>query len=351
MPSRYLKTASLFALVAAVGCKPAYEAKFVTSEAVTKLDAKLQEVISTTITDKCGTPATPKLLGDEKKPLDQLTTGRDLYLKHCQQCHGQSGDGNGVSAKYLYPRPRDYRKGVFKFTSTPYGAKPRREDLIRTLDTGIPGSSMPTFKLLPKRERELLVDYVLMLTHRGELEGQLAYEAEAEEEIDPDNVPDLIASVLRGWSDAEQNEVHPLTPQPYAFTAENVEAGKKAFLSKGCSKCHGEDGRGQTKDNIGKDAWGFPTKAADLTSGLLHGGKRPIDVYRRIISGINGTPMPGFRTILEQEPDTIWNLTAYVLHVTNLRREGTVPEPGAFSKNTPESGNATVPDSTATGAE
>ncbi len=351
MPSLDLKTAGVLAMFALAGCKPAYESKFVTSEAVTKLDAKLQDVIGGTLTDKCGTPATPKLLGDDKKTLDQLTAGRDLYLKHCQQCHGQSGDGNGVAGKYLYPRPRDYRKGVFKFTSTPYGSKPRRDDLVRTIDTGIPGSSMPSFKLLPKRERDLLIDYVLILTHRGELEEQLAYEAATEEEIDPNNVPDLIASVLRGWNDAEQNEVHPLTPQPYAFTAEHVEAGKKAFLSKGCSKCHGEDGRGQTKDNLGKDAWGFATKAADLTSGLLHGGKRPIDIYRRIISGINGTPMPGFRTILEQEPDTIWNLAAYVLHVTNLRREGTVPEPGPFSKTTPESGNAVVLDPAVAGAE
>lgn len=349
MPSHYLKAAGLMALIAAGGCKPAYEAKFVSSEAVTKLDAKLQDAVNSTLLEQCGTPSTPKLLGDDKKPLDQLVAGRDLYLKHCQQCHGQSGDGNGVAAKYLYPRPRDYRKGVFKFTSTPFGSKPRREDLIRTLDAGVPGSSMPSFKLLPKRERELILDYVLVLTHRGEVEGQLVYEAEAEEEIDPDNVPGIIASVLRTWTDAEQNEVHPLTPQPYVFTAEHVKAGQKAFLSKGCSKCHGEDGRGQTKDNIGKDAWGFATKAADLTAGLLHGGKRPIDVYRRIVSGINGTPMPGFRSVLEQEPDTIWNLTAYVLHVTNLRREGTVPEPGTFHRNTPESGNVDIP--AATGAE
>lgn len=350
MPSGYLKSACLMALLAAVGCKPAYEAKFVTSEAVTKLDAKLQDTVHATLTERCGTPSAPKLLSDPKRAADQIATARDLYLKHCQQCHGQSGDGNGVSAKFLYPRPRDYRNGIFKFTSTPYGAKPRREDLIRTLDTGIPGSSMPTFRLLPKRERELLVDYVLLLTYRGDLEGKLAYEAEAEEEISADVVPELVTGILGSWAEAEQNEVHPLTPQPYAFTAENVAAGKAAFLSKGCSKCHGEDGRGQTKDNIGKDIWGFPTKAADLTSGLLHGGKRPIDIYRRIISGINGTPMPGFRTILEKEPETIWNLTAYVLHVTNLRRTGVVPEPGAFNRNTPESGTATLPDATG-GAE
>ena len=69
--------------------------------------------------------------------------------------------------------------------------------------------------------------------------------------------------------------------------------------------------------------WGFSTRAADLTSGMLHGGQEPIDIYRRIMNGINGTPMPGFKSALEAEPETIWNLVAYVLHVSNRRREGT----------------------------
>ncbi len=33
--------------------------------------------------------------------------------------------------------------------------------------------------------------------------------------------------------------------------------------------------------------------------------------------------MPGFKSALEAEPETIWNLVAYVLHVSNRRREGT----------------------------
>lgn len=333
----------LLTLIALAGCKPKIDATFVVSEAVKKLDTKLQAAVASTLTQNCGTPATPKMLSDQKRSAEHITSGRDLYLKHCQQCHGQSGDGDGPAGKYLYPRPRDYRKGVFKFTSTPYGAKPRREDLVRTLDVGVPGTSMPSFRLLPKLERERLVDHVLLLSQRGELEGLLAYEATAEDEIDPDVIPDLVGGINNGWKNAERTEVHPLTPQPYEFTAEQVAAGKAAFLTKGCSKCHGEDGRGQMKENIGKDLWGFPTKAADLTSGLLHGGKRPIDIYRRILSGISGTPMPSFRTVLEQEPETIWNLTAYVLHVTNLRRRGIAPEPGVFNAKTPESGNVDIP--------
>jgi hypothetical protein len=33
--------------------------------------------------------------------------------------------------------------------------------------------------------------------------------------------------------------------------------------------------------------------------------------------------MPGFKSALESEPETIWNLVSYVLSVSNRRREGT----------------------------
>jgi cytochrome c oxidase cbb3-type subunit 2 len=112
------------------------------------------------------------------------------------------------------------------------------------------------------------------------------------------------------------------------ITADHVRAGKEAFLTKGCSKCHGDDGRGQTKENIGVDSWGFPTKAADLTSGMLRGGTESLDIYRHIDSGINGTPMPSFRSSLQQEPETVWNLVAYVLYLSNERRNGAIPPAG-----------------------
>ena len=95
----------------------------------------------------------------------------------------------------------------------------------------------------------------------------------------------------------------------------------------GCSQCHGEDGRGQMATNVGTDSWGNPTKAADLTSGMLRGGTDPLDIYRHIDAGINGTPMPSFHATLEKEPETIWSLVAYVLTVADSRRSGAIPMP------------------------
>jgi mono/diheme cytochrome c family protein len=192
---------------------------------------------------------------------------------------------------------------------------------------------MPAFNLLPAKEIDAVVDYVLVLTHRGELEIQLAGEAEASEELPEDVVADLKNLVMERWTEAETKGTYPLTPQS-KFTAEQVVAGRKEFLTRGCSKCHGEDGRGQTPDNLRgdlKDAWGHATKAADLTSGLLHGGRRPEDVYRRIFNGITGTPMPSFQQVLSSEPETFWNLVSYVLYVSNRRRAGEIPEAGLMA--------------------
>lgn len=326
---------ALLSALAFAGCHRAEAPRFVASAGATKLKAEIKSAVETELVKQTGSYLNPKLLSEPGDAPVDLAHGQLVYQQRCVQCHGVSGDGDGPSGKYMYPRPRDYRKGVFKFSSTPYGYRPLREDLLRTIRLGIRGTSMPNFNLLPEQDLQAVVDYVLMLARRGELEEQLVALADAEDEVDPELVKtDLIPTVLKRWIDSEAAEVLPVTPQP-RFTTEHVERGKKAFLTRGCSKCHGEDGRGQTKDNRGADLWGFPTRAADLTSGMLHGGNRPVDIYRRIYGGINGTPMPSFALLLKEEPETIWDLVAYVTSVSNQRRKGNTPEPGPINPYVP----------------
>lgn len=310
------------------GCsRKAERETFVTSKQVAALDPKFRGKVRDILEEQCGTPAALKLLGGTPSDAANLKRGAAVYVRYCRQCHGTSGDGNGPAGRYMNPRPRDYRAGIFKFTSTTYGAKPLRDDLIRTIRRGVIGTSMPSFDLLSKADVEAVVDYVMALTHRGELEAQLAEAAEFDGDVDPARVPELTEAILKKWKAAPSQVVYPASPMP-EFSVETVKAGKEAFLSKGCSKCHGDDGRGQTKENIGVDAWGNPTKAADLTSGMLRGGTEPIDLYRHVDSGINGTPMPSFRNAFQQEPQTMWNLVSYVLYLSNRRRVGEVPEAG-----------------------
>lgn len=328
----------MFLLLA--GCARETPVTFSSSEQTAKFSEELQQDMRAALAEFAGTHVEPKLIGDATVSRQTLKLGQYVYEQRCVQCHGVSGDGAGPVAASMYPRPRDYRLGIFKFTSTPYGERPLRADLIRTVTRGIHGTSMPSFKLLPEEEIEAVVDYVMVLTQRGELEAQLVELVDFEEAVDLEMVKEeSIPAVIRRWSDAAGSEVSPLTSQP-VFTPEHVERGREAFLSEqlSCKKCHGEDGRGQTPDNLAgnlRDIWGNPTRAADLSAGILHGGQRPIDIYRRIYSGINGTPMPGFANALQDTPETIWDLVAYVMHVTNARRSGERPLPGPIAPYIP----------------
>jgi mono/diheme cytochrome c family protein len=319
-----------FSLVGAVaGCSRPTDLSYSPSSQVEKLKSEQKNQILTVLREQCGTPQSPKLLGSPEVSPAHLKQGAALYAHYCIPCHGVTGDGNGVAAAYMIPRPRDYRRGIFKFTSTTYGSKPLREDLLRTVRRGIRGTSMPAFNLLAPRDLEAVVDYVLALTHRGELEGEMAEEAEVSDTIDSARVKEMITSVLGRWGQARGKVVYPMTPMP-EFTPAVQEQGKKAFLTLACHQCHGEDGRGQMASNVGTDTWGNPTKAADLTSGMLRGGTEPLDIYRHIDAGINGTPMPSFRDSLQKEPERIWHLVGYVLAVADGRRNGAMPESGTL---------------------
>jgi hypothetical protein len=105
------------------------------------------------------------------------------------------------------------------------------------------------------------------------------------------------------------------------------------------------DGRGGLAGNIeiGKDSWGHDAAAADLTSGMFRGGGRPIDLYRRIYSGINGTPMPSFSQAFSNEPDNIWYLVHFVRDTGERRRRNLPPGVQSNEQVTPAMAPTTQP--------
>ena len=155
---------------------------------------------------------------ETKRPIAQQG-GYRLYRNHCLHCHGVSGAGDGPTSTFLYPRPRDYRKGLFKFTSTRTGAKPTRDDLRKTIRNGLHGTSMPAFEaLLSPAEIEQVVDYTIFLSMRGETELGLIDEAAIADETDPDPLPDdvvseIASSVFNKWKAAESQVVNPPVPR------------------------------------------------------------------------------------------------------------------------------------------
>ena len=87
---------------------------------------------------------------------DEQGNARGLYRTHCVNCHGITGDGVGPTATFVNPYPRDFRRGLYKFKSTPKGEKPTDEDLRLIIVNGIPGTAMPAYQALPDRDAQAL---------------------------------------------------------------------------------------------------------------------------------------------------------------------------------------------------
>ncbi|MCH2128994.1 MAG: cytochrome c [Pirellulaceae bacterium] len=295
---------------------------------------------------------------------DEFGRAQGLYRQHCAHCHGVSGDGAGPTAAFLNPYPRDYRRGVFKFKSTPIGEKPTDDDLERILRQGIPGTAMPSFDLLADDEVKSLVEYVKYLAIRGEVERNLVLELS---ELDEDEfllgeensedgiglVQDTMSMVVGRWQRAESRVTEPLprpsTADPKTASAEemreSVLRGHKIFngVIANCFSCHGDTALGDGQKNL-YDDWmaeydpNDPIVKEELLSlrerpqpirnlrprnlrrGVYRGGRRPIDIYWRVSNGIDGAKMPAVPIRTESDPPDkkglsgadVWDLINYV---------------------------------------
>src|SRR5262249_3196497 len=87
---------------------------------------------------------------------EPVTNGKLLFERHCAACHGEKGDGNGVAARFLNPKPRDFTKPSFRLVTTT-NLKPSDDDLMNVITRGMPGSAMFPFAHLDQKERQALV--------------------------------------------------------------------------------------------------------------------------------------------------------------------------------------------------
>ncbi len=227
------------------------------SEPSTALPAVSGGALGVSLTPTTVRPASP----------DLLALGKRVYEKQCAACHGREGRGDGEAAYLLYPKPRDFTAGKFALVST-WERVPSDEDLYRTISRGMPGSAMPSWGHLSEEERWGLVHYVKSL-------------AGAAWEIPPPADPRGEGSVGKG--------VVRVPPEP-PFTPE-ARARALELYADACASCHGKTGRGDGTENQ-KDDKGYPTRPRDLTLGVFKGSPEPALLYRRIVAGMPGTPMP-----------------------------------------------------------
>ncbi len=99
-----------------------------------------------------------------------LARGRELYAVSCAQCHGEDGRAREVEVQWnedgTPTRPRDFTAGILKGGAT-------REDIVRRLRCGLPGSPMPSTELERPEDAWALASHVANLVRVGAQERVL----------------------------------------------------------------------------------------------------------------------------------------------------------------------------------
>ena len=340
-----------------------------------------REEVNTFLLSQFGTPAKPRVGGEgvdghaaitKLSETLQLTPpvlerGSKQYRRLCLHCHGLGGEGAGATSGWLNPLPRDFRQGEFKFISSaehklesgfqPLKARPRREDVLRTLHQGLEGTSMPSFALLAQEDIEALASYTLHLSIRGEVEywalyyalrkdpetikavekdpskeaqartlrflaGALEWEdpeadvedfaGKTKEKILTAGMAKLLDRLLREYAAADKNPIQPMAdpyPADQPTTSQSLANGLKIFQAQ-CVNCHAGYGR---QSALRYDNWGGVVRPANLTSAVYKGGRRPVDLYYRVIRGIPPCGMPK-ANVQEGDPARqAWDLVRFLM--------------------------------------
>jgi mono/diheme cytochrome c family protein len=98
-------------------------------------------------------------------------------------------------------------------------------------------------------------------------------------------------------------------PAAGARADDEVLARGRVVYRERCVLCHGETGHGDGRRDL-VDGDGHPTRPRDFTRGVFKGDPDPRALYRRIIVGLPGTPMPSNDWAYG---DDAWYVVRYVL--------------------------------------
>lgn len=213
-----------------------------------------------------------------------IMRGKMIFQMSCFLCHGQKGEGDGPAARFIgpysHPRPNNFTMGIFKFRSTESGDLPMLKDLMRTIREGIPGY-MPSFRNMGEAGIKSVAMYI------------------AKEFIQEDLPTETTIKYVQHIG-------------PYIYSLQSVERGARIYKSMQCGECHGDDGKAGRMDL--RDERKIMIHPVDLTRRETFGnGISHEDIYRTIMTGLDGTPMPGYNDSFAGKEDSAWDLVHYIL--------------------------------------
>lgn len=224
---------------------------------------------------------------------EAMQRGQKIYAAQCAVCHGVRGDGAGFLAAGFDVKPRDFRQATYKFRSTVSGGLPTIADVERTIRVGVSTTTMPAWgQFLTDQQIQEVARYVIVFSPR----------------------------FTEAWKARTPPHVLSMSSPP-AGLASLASDGAELWKKLQCAKCHGDGGRGDGPSTPTlRDNWEQPIRPVDLTyKWSFKNGHEPADVYRTMIGGLNGTPMPSYDLAIEKESDR-WAMVAYILSLSPTQR-------------------------------
>jgi len=150
----------------------------------------------------------PMTLGGQVVSAETLERGKEQYVQYCRPCHGDDGDGKGLSATGLRPPPRDFTQGLFKFGGVAAPALPPDSELIRIVKGGLHGTAMLPWDM-PDADLHDILQYIKTFSPK--------------------------------WKEEKPGEPIKMAADPYGANrrADAIAMGKKVYHAKAqCSGCH-----------------------------------------------------------------------------------------------------------------
>jgi hypothetical protein len=208
-----------------------------------------------------------------------------IYEMSCTFCHGRKGRGDGGAAIFLgpysHPRPNDLTAATFKFRSTRSGEPPMLSDLMRTIREASPASCRPT----ATSARTVFARSRRISRRRSSRSRCRRIRLSSLPTIPaPARAPPTVCGAAGNYT---SNSAAPPVTGPTA--------GKRP------PQLH--------------DRRGLMVMPMDLTRPDMFGNGRdsPEDIYRTLMTGLDGTPMPAYAEVFSGKKHELWDLVHFLM--------------------------------------
>lgn len=244
---------------------------------------------------------------------DLVSKGKTLFMINCASCHGASGTGDGDRAASLNPKPRNFKAEKFKFGNDIYS-------IYETLQKGSPGTSMPSFALLPPEDDIMMAHYVYSLipnptpntpeiinkfpeTKGGEIAAPTVQKSSAElalAAMKADTTKRIPIQLAMQILEEPASKSKRAAAEPAG-----TDRAKNIYLNR-CAACHGKLGEGKATKLVNYAPYGYQYTES-LTNPNAWWVNDKEKFFNMVTQGLPGRAMPGSATLNKNELEELYN--------------------------------------------